>query len=154
MCKIRLSLTIFGQFLEGNLNFDHIWTAQFHFDHICRPNMFKVQISLQMPSKYGQSKPIFEHFFGFTFFPCWWASGRSLWFRRFYGGFLERSAGRPGWPRRDLQEYGRDDRSNWPKSVRSKWHINLSDIIWHLQGRTKPWVIGSVAPFFKVPLVR
>ena len=23
-----------------------------------------------------------------------------------------------------------------------------------LQGRTKPWVIGSVAPFFKVPLVR
>ena len=34
MLKNRLTLTIFGRFLEGNLNFDHIWTAQFHFDHI------------------------------------------------------------------------------------------------------------------------
>ena len=77
MLKNRLTLTIFGRFLEGNLNFNHIWTAQFHFDHIWTAQYIRCgqsQISLQKPSKYGQSKPIFEQFFGFTFFPWWWAS--------------------------------------------------------------------------------
>ena len=33
---------------------------------------------------------------------------------------------------------------------RVRARVRPSDV----QGRTKPWVIGSVAPFFKVPLVR
>ena len=75
MLKNRLTLTIFGRFLEGNLNFDHIWTAQFHFDHIWtaqyqfkfpsknRPNMVKVSLFLSI-------------FSASLFFPCWWASGQ------------------------------------------------------------------------------
>ena len=65
--EIMLSLTIFGRFLEGNLSLTIFGRPKYGQTEIGPSKCGQSQISLQKPSKYGQTQPIFDHFFDFPF---------------------------------------------------------------------------------------
>ena len=68
MCKIRVSLTIFGRFLEGNLTLTTFGQPNFSLTIFGRQfqtgssKYGQTHISPKKPSKCGQTQPFFAHF--------------------------------------------------------------------------------------------
>ena len=72
MFKNRLSLTVFGRFLEGNLGHPNLVKLK-----LGSPNMVKLKFPSKNRPNMVNLSSISVIFIGFTFFPCWRACGWS-----------------------------------------------------------------------------